>query len=93
VRVGDTWHWGDVVLQVTKPREPCYKLDLVHGKGAARFMRTSGFCGWYLRVLREGVASTSSAIEVTTPGNGPSIQEVFTRAVRANPTIPGLEDD
>lgn len=56
VCVGDVFRVGEVIVQVSQPRQPCWKLarrwrikDL-----AARVERT-GFTGWYLRVLQEGV--------------------------------------
>lgn len=52
---GDIWRVGGVLLQVTEPRSPCYKLD--HKMGiryfASRFRR-SGRVGFYNRVLEEG---------------------------------------
>lgn len=55
VCIGDTWQVGDVLFQVTQPRQPCWKL-------ARRWQITdlpaqviaNGRSGWYLRVLTEG---------------------------------------
>lgn len=56
VCVGDHWRFGDVVLEVSQPRQPCWKLgrrwrrpELVQ-----RVVQT-GRTGWYCRVLEEGV--------------------------------------
>lgn len=56
VAIGDVFRIGDAVVQVSQPRQPCWKLarrwkveDL-----ALRVQRT-GFTGWYFRVLEEGV--------------------------------------
>lgn len=55
VCIGDTFTVGDVVAQVSQPRQPCWKLarkwrikDLT-----ARAVAT-GRTGWYFRVLQEG---------------------------------------
>jgi MOSC domain-containing protein YiiM len=55
VCIGDTFEVGDSLVQVSQPRQPCWKLarrwdvrDL-----AMQFQET-GRTGWYLRVLREG---------------------------------------
>lgn len=55
VCIGDVWGCGGVTLEVSQPRQPCWKLvrrwrvkDL-----PARVVET-GRSGWYLRVLREG---------------------------------------
>lgn len=55
VCVGDVWQVGTAILQVSQPRQPCWKLG-------QRWTRTelpkrviqTGRCGWYLRVLQEG---------------------------------------
>jgi MOSC domain-containing protein YiiM len=55
VRIGDVWQVGDVRLEVSQPRQPCWKL-------ARRWRRPdlpqrvlkSGRSGWYFRVLSEG---------------------------------------
>ncbi|RFC35844.1 MAG: MOSC domain-containing protein YiiM [Candidatus Nitrotoga sp. LAW] len=53
--IGDIFELGDALVQISQPRQPCWKLsrrwrvqDLV-----ARVVRT-GKTGWYFRVLREG---------------------------------------
>jgi MOSC domain-containing protein YiiM len=53
--VGDRWHVGEVVLEVTKPREPCATLARRHRKPELiEVVRRNGRSGWYLRVLKEG---------------------------------------
>jgi MOSC domain-containing protein YiiM len=55
VCVGDVWSVGNALVQISQPRQPCWKLarrwrlpDL-----AARVI-ANGRTGWYYRVLREG---------------------------------------
>jgi MOSC domain-containing protein YiiM len=63
--IGDVWLWGDALLQISRPRGPCYKLGYRLGSQAARRrVRETGRVGWYFRVLREGVVPTSGTIEV-----------------------------
>lgn len=66
VGVGDTWAWGDALLQVAQPRWPCYKLTLRSGVGdmAARF-RSAGRTGWYFRVLRAGEVPVAGPLTVS----------------------------
>ena len=65
---GDVWRVGEAVLQATKPRSPCYKLDRKVGlrNFAARF-RKSGRVGFYNRVLQEGAVKAGDAAEVIEP--------------------------
>lgn len=56
VCIGDVYRAGDVLLQVSQPRVPCYKLNLKHDKPRLlQWIRVSGLTGFYLRILREGV--------------------------------------
>ena len=61
VCIGDIFRCGTALLQISQPRQPCWKLarrwrikDL-----AARVERT-GRTGWYFRVLEEGVEEPGS---------------------------------
>lgn len=64
-QIGDIWRWGSALLQVSQPRWPCYKLAMHtgHPDMVKRFV-VAGRCGWYVRVLEEGVAPTSGTIEI-----------------------------
>ncbi|MGI2171909.1 MOSC domain-containing protein [Shewanella sp. MF05960] len=63
VNIGDIVQIGDVTLQVTQPRSPCFKLNLQfeHPKFALA-MQESRMCGWFYRVLSEGVIRPSDSI-------------------------------
>ncbi|WP_078428351.1 MOSC domain-containing protein [Alkalihalobacterium alkalinitrilicum] len=65
VCIGDTYRVGDVVVQVSQPRQPCYKLakrnevdDLVVR------VQDTGYSGYYFRVLEEGFVDKNDAIEL-----------------------------
>ena len=62
-RIGDIWRWGSVVLQISQPRWPCYKLALHsgHANMVKRFV-DAGRSGWYLRVLEPGSAGRDEPI-------------------------------
>ena len=77
VHVGDIWQWGEVLLRVTEPRTPCYKLDLHLGRKVKRFMLHGALTGWYLAVEQPGVAPTSGSIAVLARGDGPTIVDVL----------------
>lgn len=55
VRLGDTFEVGSCALQVTQPREPCYKIAARYGrKDISIIVQETGFTGYLLRVLRDG---------------------------------------
>jgi MOSC domain-containing protein YiiM len=55
VCIGDTYRLGDALVQVSQPRQPCWKLARRWRiKELAALVEWSGRTGWYLRVLEEG---------------------------------------
>lgn len=65
VHVGDVIRIGSVTLQVTQPRQPCFKLNLYHREPRmVRRMTETARCGWYLRVLEPGELAAGDRIEL-----------------------------
>lgn len=65
VCIGDTYKFGEALIQVSQPRRPCWKparrfkvLDL------ALRIQDSGRTGWYFRVLKEGYVEAGSQLEL-----------------------------
>jgi MOSC domain-containing protein YiiM len=97
VHIGDTFRVGEVILQVTQPRVPCFKLGMKVGDSAfpKRFL-PSGRVGFYLRVLRTGELRVGDGFEriAEDPGRvsirdamlallkGPRQQEIIARLLR-----------
>jgi MOSC domain-containing protein YiiM len=55
VCVGDTFRLGDALVQVSQPRQPCWKLAWRWRiKELTALVERSGRTGWYIRVLEEG---------------------------------------
>ncbi|RDI26444.1 MOSC domain-containing protein [Lentzea flaviverrucosa] len=78
VVLGSVYSAGSVLLQVSQPRRPCYKLAAHHGIAdmAVRTQR-SGRTGFYCRVLRAGSLAAGDALELTTrPSHGITAAEV-----------------
>jgi MOSC domain-containing protein YiiM len=64
-RIGDIWRWGAVLLQVSQPRWPCYKLAERSGhRDMVKRLVDSHRSGWYLRVLQAGETRTDAPIEL-----------------------------
>ena len=64
--VGDRWRIGDVVLEVSEPREPCFKLGIRMGDDEfpGRFLSAERF-GTYLRVVEPGWVRAGQTVELT----------------------------
>jgi MOSC domain-containing protein YiiM len=76
VFIGDKLLIGDLEFVVVKLREPCFKFNATLGyKGAAKAMVQSGFCGWYLRVLKTGTVAAGAQIALIPGARDTSIAE------------------
>jgi len=65
VRIGDIWHVGTVRLQVSQPREPCWKLARkLRRKDLPQRVVETGRGGWYLRVLHVGTLQAGDTFEL-----------------------------
>ncbi|MFD0049411.1 MOSC domain-containing protein [Actinomycetes bacterium NPDC127524] len=66
--IGDIFAFGEAVIQVSEPRNPCYKL-------AAKYqvpdmvirMRDTGYTGFLLRVLKEGQVTPNDDLVLVEP--------------------------
>ena len=64
-RIGERWQVGSVLLEVSQPRIPCYKLGMrLQDAAFPRRFATIGRPGAYLRIVREGVVSAGDSVEV-----------------------------
>jgi MOSC domain-containing protein YiiM len=77
--VGNIYKLGEVLLEVTKPREPCYKLGIRFGtQEIVKQFWNSTKCGVYFKVLQTGnVAVGDELILVNKAENSPTIAEVY----------------
>jgi MOSC domain-containing protein YiiM len=63
--IGDTVEIGEVILQVSQPRKPCWKLARRwQVKDLALQLQQTGFTGWYYRVLQEGSIKSGQPIKL-----------------------------
>lgn len=54
VCLGDVFSIGKVVVVVTQPRQPCWKIGALFGKEVSRYISKEHATGWYVRVIKEG---------------------------------------
>lgn len=53
--IGDIYQLGESRIQITQPRQPCWKLSAnTNEKKMTKFIFESGLTGWYAKVLDEG---------------------------------------
>jgi MOSC domain-containing protein YiiM len=93
VAIGDHFRWGEVILEVSQPRGPCFKLGMYSGRpDAPHLMTLSGRCGWYFRVVAEGEAPIAEASCVRVrESSGPTVRDAFSAAYHPKTTPAILE--
>ncbi|MGN5818762.1 MOSC domain-containing protein, partial [Acinetobacter calcoaceticus] len=58
VCIGDQFHWGDALLEVSQPRSPCYRQGQRWNlPELPDELQSGGRCGWFYRVLRSGMVT------------------------------------
>ncbi len=68
VWIGDRLQIGSSLLEVSEPRQPCYKFNAKMGYAhAVKHMVQSGYTGFYLRVIETGMLQAGDTI-VLIPG-------------------------
>ncbi len=78
VHIGDVLQAGTALLQVSQPRQPCYKLGLrFRDAGMIKNFRNAPYPGIYTRVLQEGQVKKGDEMVQTDRGSDFSIAEVF----------------
>lgn len=81
--VGDRLRIGSVLLEVTEPRQPCFKFAAVMSYPAApKHMLQSGYSGVYLKVVEPGALQAGDAIELLPGRRDVSIASINDRRLR-----------
>jgi MOSC domain-containing protein YiiM len=63
--IGDVLRVGEAVVQVSQPRQPCFKLGLKHRMPELPLhVQQTGFTGFYFRVLEEGIVKDGDALYI-----------------------------
>ncbi|QHW34547.1 MOSC domain-containing protein [Paenibacillus rhizovicinus] len=61
--IGDIVAVGQALVQVSQPRQPCFKLGMKHGLPRLQLdVEENGFTGFYFRVLEEGLVSRGDTL-------------------------------
>lgn len=94
VHIGDVFRIGSVLLQVSQPRSPCWKIDSRYGvAGLAAFIVAQRIPGWYYRVLEPGVLEAGDSITlIERMANAPSLDHFLAVQSAHRPTLAELQE-
>lgn len=79
ITVGSTYEIGECILEVTKPRQPCFKLGIRFNtpKIVKQFWNTT-YSGIYFKVLQIGFVTVGDELKLIQKSkNTPTIAEVY----------------
>jgi MOSC domain-containing protein YiiM len=89
VHIGDRFRLGTALIEVSQPRQPCWKIE--HRFGQKRMVAAiiqTGRTGWYFRVIEPGEVKAGDLLErIALGAGGWSIARVF-RALVAGKASP-----
>lgn len=79
IYIGDIYKIGDALVEITQPREPCFKLGVKFGtQTILKQFIDYGFSGTYIRVLEEGFVKTSDVFQlIKRPKNSITTYQFF----------------
>lgn len=65
IHVGDIFEIGTTLVQVTQPREPCFKLGIKFGsQQVVKEFIEHGYPGTYIRILEEGYVKNGDSLKL-----------------------------
>jgi MOSC domain-containing protein YiiM len=68
IHIGDIYKVGEALIQITQPREPCYKLGVKFGsQHVLKQFIEHGYSGTYIRVLEEGFVKAGDTFTLIEP--------------------------
>jgi len=92
IRIGDVFRLGEAVVQVTQPRQPCFKLGIRAGdQQIVSDFWDSPFPGVYVRVIEDGAVKTGDEmILIENASDNMTLAEVFSLFTRERSNIEKL---
>jgi MOSC domain-containing protein YiiM len=92
VHIGDRFRLGTALIEVSQPRQPCWKIEHRFGhKGMVAQIVKTGRCGWYFRVIETGEVAAGESLERVAIGAAEwSVARVFRALVAGKATAEEL---
>ncbi|MCW5517395.1 MOSC domain-containing protein [Muriicola sp. Z0-33] len=79
IRIGNVYKVGSALVQISQPREPCYKLGVRFGsQGIIQQFIDRGYPGTYVRILQKGNVKAGDHLELIEEADNPlTIQQFY----------------
>src|SRR5690606_41148072 len=88
LQIGDIYKMGSALVQITQPREPCYKLGVKFGNQQVikQFM-AHGRPGTYVRILEEGFVKNNDTLTLVEPAKNSIRSEEHTSELQSRENL------
>ncbi|MFD2101743.1 MOSC domain-containing protein [Flagellimonas iocasae] len=78
LKIGSIYKLGSALVQITQPREPCFKLGIRFGsQEILKEFIDHGFPGTYIRILEVGKVATGDRMELVEESKSPLTTQEF----------------
>ena len=78
IRIGSIYRLGSALVQISQPREPCYKLGIRFGdQNILKAFIDHGWPGTYLRIVETGKVSIGDGMELVEESKNPLTTQQF----------------
>ncbi|WP_318345848.1 MOSC domain-containing protein [Flagellimonas baculiformis] len=78
IRIGNIYRLGSALVQISQPREPCYKLGIRFGdQNILKAFIEHGWPGTYLRILETGTVAVGDTMELVEESKNPLTTQQF----------------
>lgn len=93
LRIGDTFQLGEAIIQITQPRQPCYKMGVkFNDQKVVKAFRLAHSPGIYVRVLKEGeVKESDELFLIESDESSPTVLAVYQLIYNNNPAKEKLQ--
>jgi MOSC domain-containing protein YiiM len=92
INIGDIYSIGDILVEVSQPRQPCWKIGAIFSKEISRYIVKNKVTGWYVRVLQGGILDINDTMKLETRVTNITIKEL-TIYLKNPPTNQNLIDE
>jgi MOSC domain-containing protein YiiM len=93
VHIGDIYRLGSVLVQVSQPRNPCWKINSkFDDERLAKFIANQHIQGWYYRVLEAGLVKVGDTMELVERFNPISLRKFLSVYAEHRPNYVNLRN-
>jgi MOSC domain-containing protein YiiM len=76
IHVGDIYNINDIQIQVTQPRQPCWKIEAIFDKDTSDYIISNHTTGWYAKIINGGNIDINDKMIITKRVSNISIKQL-----------------